>query len=216
MMMPEPMKIAALLERLGRLLATDAFANGLQPVHWEALRYLERANRFSKTSAALTAYLGITKGTVSQTLKALESRDLVRRRQDRKDKRRFHLGVTAKGRRLLAADPLAKTREVISALSAGEQDDLAGGLETLLRLRLAEDGRQRFGMCRDCVYFAARHAEGSPHFCRLLRESLTGDDASAICVEQQPKPAAADDNEYASPACSRHEIDPAYAGIDES
>jgi len=74
--------IAALIERIGRLLSTDAHAAGLLPVQWEVLRYLRRANRFSRTPAALTAYLGLTKGTVSQTLRALEGRGLVRKRVD--------------------------------------------------------------------------------------------------------------------------------------
>ena len=54
-----PERIAALIERIGRLLSTDAHAGGLLPVQWEALRY--RANRFSRTPAALTAYLGLTR-----------------------------------------------------------------------------------------------------------------------------------------------------------
>ena len=59
--------VAALIERLGRLTTTEAHAEGLLPVQWEVLRYLDRANRYSRTAVALTAYLGITKGTVSQT-----------------------------------------------------------------------------------------------------------------------------------------------------
>ena len=53
-----PERIAALIERIGRLLTADSHASGLLPVQWEVLRYLRRANRFSRTLAALTAYLG--------------------------------------------------------------------------------------------------------------------------------------------------------------
>ena len=42
-------------ERLGRLVQSEAHAAGLQPVQWEALRFLERANRFSRTAAAVTS-----------------------------------------------------------------------------------------------------------------------------------------------------------------
>ena len=38
-----------LLERLARVLQNEAHTGGLKPTQWEALRYLARANRFSRT-----------------------------------------------------------------------------------------------------------------------------------------------------------------------
>lgn len=66
--------ILILLERIGRVLQNDGHSEGLKPTQWEALRYFARANRFSRSPSALTAYLGMTKGTVSQTVGALEKR----------------------------------------------------------------------------------------------------------------------------------------------
>jgi DNA-binding MarR family transcriptional regulator len=63
-----------LIERMGRLLRASDHASGLNPAQAEALRYLLRANRFSRTPAALAEYLGSTRGTVSQTLLALEAK----------------------------------------------------------------------------------------------------------------------------------------------
>ena len=48
----------------------------LQPVHLQALIYLARANRYSNTPQALAEYLGLTKGTVSQTLLLLDRQGL--------------------------------------------------------------------------------------------------------------------------------------------
>ncbi|HIP78057.1 MAG TPA: MarR family transcriptional regulator, partial [Kiloniellaceae bacterium] len=59
--------LGLLLERLARVLQNEAHSEGLKPTQWEALRYLSRANRFSRTPSGVTAYLGMTKGTVSQT-----------------------------------------------------------------------------------------------------------------------------------------------------
>ena len=42
----------------------------LQPVQLSALHYLARCNRYSDTPLGVTEYLGLTKGTVSQSLKA--------------------------------------------------------------------------------------------------------------------------------------------------
>ena len=183
---PPPERAAALIERVGRLLSTEAHAEGLLPVQWEALRYLQRANRFSTTAAALTAYLGLTKGTVSQTLKALETKGLVKKRVNTKDRRSNHLSLTAKGRNLLSRDPLAVTVAALDELGRSTQNELGSGLEALLSARLAAQGRQPFGQCRNCRYFVRRHENGNPHYCQLLKEPLAESEADAICFEQRP------------------------------
>ncbi len=180
---------AALLERIGRLIGTDANASALLPVQWEAMRYLQQANRFSRNSSALTAFLGSTKGTVSQTVKTLESKGLLRNRVDPKDRRRNQLSLTAKGNKLLASNPMEKNIAAIAALPGPTRDALATGLEKLLTLRLELDGRQPFGQCRECMYFAILHEEGNPHYCMLLNEKLSAMDADHICYEQVARPA---------------------------
>ena len=178
--------IAALIERIGRLLSTDAHAAGLLPVQWEVLRYLRRANRFSRTPAALTAYLGLTKGTVSQTLRALEGRGLVRKRVAPGDRRSRCLSLSQAARQLLLQDPLAETVAATRRLAAPQRETLAGALEALLSARLEARERQPFGQCRDCRYFARQHAGGAPHYCLLLEEPLAEEESGAICHEQRP------------------------------
>lgn len=183
----EAKRVAALVERIGRLVSREAHAEGLLPVQWEALRYLDKANRFSKTAAAVTAYLGLTKGTVSQTLKALETKGFIRKQVDAKDRRSNRLALTAKGRRILQKDPLSETTAALTDLPETARRSLAQGLEQLLTARLAAEDRQPFGQCRDCMYFARRHPEGEPHYCLLLKERLAEADAEDICFEQRAK-----------------------------
>lgn len=183
--------IAALVERLGRLLTSEAHADGLLPVQWEALRYLGKANRFSRTAAALVSYLGITKGTVSQTLKVLDGKGLVRKQVDAKDRRSNHLSLTATGRKLLRRDPLGSTVAAIHDLKPADRKALAGGLDSLLLHRLAAQERKPFGQCRDCRYFAVTHPDGGPHYCQLLQEKIAKTDAGMICFEQSPQTSAA-------------------------
>jgi len=178
---------AALLERVGRLLTTEAHAEGLLPVQWEVLRYLDKANRFSQTPAALTAYLGTTKGTVSQTLNTLETKGLVTKRVDTKDRRSKRLHLTAKGNKLLSHDPLSATVAAIQDLGKPAQGILKQNLESLLIGRLRTKNRQPFGQCRDCRFFSRQHPQGAPHYCRLLKETLAKPEALAICHEQAPR-----------------------------
>lgn len=181
--------VANLLDRIGRLVSRNDRAEGLPPVQWEVLRYLARANRFSRTASAVTAYLGQTKGTVSQTLTTLQTKGLIRKQEDRKDRRSKQLVVSAKGKRTLAKDPLLEVTGAIGELPKNSSQELATGLEALLMGMLEARGRQPFGQCNKCVHFARDHADGAPYYCQLLDESLSDKDSVKICAEQTTSPA---------------------------
>ena len=86
-----PEVLLELVERLGNLLRAEFRRAGadeqLQPVHVHALVYLTRANRYSNTPQAMAEYLGLTKGTMSQSLLLLDRRGLIERYQDDLDRR---------------------------------------------------------------------------------------------------------------------------------
>tara|TARA_R110000772_G_scaffold87094_12_gene181851 strand:+ start:199 stop:813 length:615 start_codon:yes stop_codon:yes gene_type:complete len=174
-----------LLERIGRLLQNDGHADGLKPTQWEALRYVGRANRFSRSPSALTAYLGVTKGTVSQTVMSLEKKGLIEKSGVSGDKRAVQIELTRAGKKALADDPLAHLAPVIASMSNAESARLAEGLQSLLSKLIAERGGRAFGVCKSCRYFRRNAAGGRPHLCGLLDEPLTDDDSNEICVEQE-------------------------------
>lgn len=76
---------------------------GIKPTHLSALRYLASCNRYSNTPLAVTEYLGLTKGTVSQSLNRLETYGFIVKSQDQRDKRSVHLELTVSARTLLAS-----------------------------------------------------------------------------------------------------------------
>jgi DNA-binding MarR family transcriptional regulator len=61
--------------------------------------------RGSSTPGAVTAWLGITKGIVSQSMNTLERSGFIRKLADVNDKRVVRIAITASGKRLLAKDP---------------------------------------------------------------------------------------------------------------
>ena len=81
------------LERLARVMRAREHEGGLNPAQWEALRYLNRANRFSNSPGALTRYLGATKGTISQTLMALERKGFIAKAERPGEKRSVSLSA---------------------------------------------------------------------------------------------------------------------------
>lgn len=172
-----------LLERLARILQNDTHQHGLKPAQWEALRFLARANRFSSNPSALTAYLGVTKGTVSQTILALEKKGLVEKSSSPGDRRAVCLSLTAQGKALIEADPLL----AIDAHAGEMGGDLQDMLEKLLQEMLQARGGRPFGLCKDCVHFQRDAGGGRPHFCGLLTEPLNDEDSGSICFEQQAR-----------------------------
>ncbi len=185
MNMTDSDEITTLLERLSRVLQNESHAEGLKPTQWEALRYLERANRFSRTPSGLTAYLGMTKGTVSQTLNALERKDLIRKTLDKADRRQVRIDLTAKGKGLLKRDPLAAVASAVSALKTSHRSGLNSGLEALLTESLRQRGGRPFGACHTCRYHEANAPDGAPHRCSLLDVTLSADDSTLICFEHE-------------------------------
>lgn len=179
------MRVADLLERLSRLIVNDGHHGGLKPVQWEVLRYLARANRFSRTPSALTAYLGSTKGTVSQSVIALERKGWVAKKRGGEDKRSVTLELTAAGREKLGEDPLEALELAVADLGLDRAAALEESLAILLQHRLAATGGKPFGLCASCRFFRPRHAAGGPHFCDLLRVPLSAGDAELLCVEQE-------------------------------
>lgn len=174
-------RAAELIGRLDRLARAGERSGELNPVQWEALRYLVRANRFSRTPAALAEYLGSTRGTVSQTVIALEAKGFVAKRASARDGRSVDLELTGAGREALADDALAELADDLAAgTDAGQLADL---LAAGLRAVLARRGGKAFGACRTCKHFRA-DGKAPPYRCALLDEPLSATDADLICVEQ--------------------------------
>ena len=172
-----------LLERLSRLIQNEAHANGLKPVQWEILRFLRLANRFSRTPSAVTAYLNLTKGTVSQSLNALETKQLVTKEPVAGDRRRLSLALTAAGREMLAGDPMDALDTAVRNVEAARGEDMSGGLRAVLSDLLRRRGGRAFGVCRTCRHYRPEPGAASQARCALLNEALTPADSEAICVE---------------------------------
>ena len=171
-------------ERFSRILQNDSHTGGLKPTQWEALRFLGRANRFSRNPGSVTSYLGLTKGTVSQTLNSLTAKGLITKTINKVDKRAVVLSLTKKGQKLLADDPIRLIEKSIQKLPPEDRDAVSTGVEKLIGLMLKERMSKPFGLCNSCQHFARNHESGKPHFCQLLKQPLCDEDRTKICVEQ--------------------------------
>lgn len=154
---------------------------GLQPVHLQVLDYISRCNRFSDTPAALAKYLGMTRGTVSQTLLLLERNGYIAKINDTQDKRVIHLKLSADGETILAkACPASMFKEANEIFSQNEFINHENSfMNALLALQKANQS-QTFGLCKTCKYFT--HVTDG-FTCGLTKQPLSDSDSEKICQE---------------------------------
>ncbi|MGR9054182.1 MAG: MarR family winged helix-turn-helix transcriptional regulator [Gammaproteobacteria bacterium] len=171
-------RMAALIRSEERKRCTEL---GIQAVHLQVLDYLSRCNRYSDTPAALTNYLGMTKGTVSQTLLLLERKGFVRKQPDFNDKRMVHLQLTPAGKDILQRAVPNELFEHAAAILEQDYPNLREEvyIDALTALQRAHKSHS-FGLCKTCKYFTET---SNGFFCGLTKEPLSQQDSEKICQE---------------------------------
>jgi DNA-binding MarR family transcriptional regulator len=163
------------LERLTRLVRSAEHGDDLNPAQWEAMRYVSRANRFSNTPTGLTRYLGATKGTISQTLKALERKGYVAKAVRPEERRSVALTVTAKGLAALEQSAWTRLAQQADELPGKTRRRLHKGLRTLLDQQLAAGQHTSFGTCDSCRHFS----DGA---CAFFEADIPPSERTLLCV----------------------------------
>ena len=176
------------LERIANLLRTDTrksgLIKGLQPVQLEALHYLSNCNRYSNTPAAVADYLGLTKGTVSQTLGVLENAGMIEKLPDFKDRRVGHLQLTELGKSLIGELIPPKTLQAaLTLISEADKNLILDALRRILRAMQQANQLRTFGVCKTCRHH--RLEEDDLHRCGLTGEVLQDVDIEKICREHE-------------------------------
>jgi DNA-binding MarR family transcriptional regulator len=179
----EKVDVFDLIERMSALIRSEERKKctelGLQPVHLQVMDYLSRCNRYSDTPAALTNYLGMTRGTVSQTVLLLEKKGYIKKTADVNDRRMVHLSLVAEGDAILnKARPTDLYSQASAIFNKDESQDNVF-VNALTALQKANKS-QSFGLCKTCKYFT-RTSDG--FVCDLTKEQLSQSDSEKICQE---------------------------------
>ncbi len=170
-----------MIDRLARLTATEDRIGGLNPAQAAALDYLGRANRFSRAPSHVADYLGATRGTVSQTLKALERKGMIAPRPNPDDGRSLIYDITIEGMRV--AERNREAEAALAALDDGDRLALDQGLRSAMQALLDAHGGRSFGLCGLCSH---HEVDGTGRRCALLNVALAAPEAAQICHEQVP------------------------------
>jgi DNA-binding MarR family transcriptional regulator len=179
----EKVDVFDLIERMAALIRSEERKKctelGLQPVHLQVMDYLSRCNRYSDTPAALTKYLGMTRGTVSQTLLLLEKKAYIQKIADAKDRRMVHLSLLPDGEAILIkARPTDLYHQASTLFNENKNQDNVF-VNALTALQKANKS-QSFGLCKTCKYFTI---SATGFVCGLTQEPLSQADSEKICQE---------------------------------
>jgi MarR family transcriptional regulator, negative regulator of the multidrug operon emrRAB len=179
--------IFAVVERMAALLRSEerkkCTAYGLQAVHLQVLDYLNRCNKYSDTPAALANYLGMTRGTVSQTVLLLSNKGYIKKTTDSADRRVVHLSLRPEGLAVMEkarlADLFHRATDLLPKEDLTQYDD---ALVSVLNALQKSNQSHTFGLCKTCKYFTLKT---NGYLCGLTQEPLTDSDSEQICQEHK-------------------------------
>jgi DNA-binding MarR family transcriptional regulator len=173
-------RIRTLINRLARIDASEGWAGDLNPTQRMALEYLAEANMFSRSPSHVAEYIGTTRGTMSQTLKALARKGYVEEHRKEHDQRSISYELTKEGGEIVRqSNPVA---QAIGDMPLENQAMLEQGLMQSLSLALTANGGRSFGQCKSCTHHDVTTENG---FCKLLGVSLEPGEKDKICIEHE-------------------------------
>lgn len=153
----------------------------LQYTHLQILNYLAICNKYSNSPATLAKYLGMTRGTVSQTLILLEKKGYLKKTVDVQDKRLIHLDLLPSGYQVLQQANLGVLFAQTNAqLTKNLEPEYEATVSNILTALQKANQSHSFGICKTCCYFTENNCR---FVCGLTQEKLTHDDSEKICHE---------------------------------
>ncbi|MDA9518894.1 MarR family transcriptional regulator [Bradyrhizobium sp. CCBAU 11434] len=176
-----------LLGQVARILWFEGTKHGMRDREWMALRFLSRANRFSRTPSALASYVGTTRGTASFIIGELERLGYVERTRSSKDKRSVMLSVTQQGKKFLARDPVNGLADAFAVLDDDSKLRFRDTLRHLLDQADAAEQRHHTDVCKRCIFLredrTASEIKSTVEFtCRLFRASIAEAEIELLCT----------------------------------
>ena len=187
-------KVVAALERLSQafrvLLQEEAQGRGLSPIQARFLVHLLHHGDELGRVGRLAEEFGLSRATVSDAVRTLEAKGLVRRESWPRDGRVATLRLTPAGEE--AAARLSGWADVVEEqLGSFAPEEKEAVMRFLMRLISALQGAGVITVARMCVacrFFRpdAHPGSASPHHCALLDLPLSGADLRTDCPEHEP------------------------------
>ena len=179
-------KIVAGLERLSQvfriLLWEKAKEHSLSPIQIQLLIFIQHHSADKTTISYLAQEFNFTKPTISDAIKVLEQKNLIKKFTDSNDTRSYTIQLTASGKKIVTetenfANPLTA---IIAKASDVDKKILWPNISNLIiqlnKLEVISVQRT----CFNCKHYAIKN---KIHFCNLLNQKLDTQDIRIDCGE---------------------------------
>lgn len=183
-------KIVASLERISQafrvLLWNESKEFALSPIQVQVLIFLLHHTNEKRKVSYLASEFNMTKATISDTIKTLEQKQLIKKEFEPTDTRSYVIHLTKKGKETATHTSMfAKQIQVpINKLHSSDKANLLLSLLDIIH-HLNKSGvitMQR--MCFTC-HFYKTNKKGHQHFCELLNSKLAYNELRIDCAEHQ-------------------------------
>lgn len=185
-------KIVASLERVSQafrvLLWNESKEFGLSPIQVQVLIFLLHHSDEKRKVSYLAAEFNMTKATISDTIKTLEQKLLIKKEYEQHDTRSYIIQLTKKGKDTAEQTSLfaKQIQAPIDKLHLTDKENLLISLLDIIH-HLNKSGVitiQR--MCFTCHFYKA-NKNGQKHFCGLLNTKLADTELRIDCEEHKQK-----------------------------
>jgi DNA-binding MarR family transcriptional regulator len=193
-------KIVAAMEKISEvfrvLLWTEAKEHKLSPIQMQLLIFIKYHNSDKQRRiASMAREFNLTKATISDSIKVLELKGLIKRTDDAFDSRSFNFSLTDQGMKLtgMIENFTLPLDGAIATLSPQQKDQFLMSLLDLI-FRLNQTGiisTQR--MCYSCFYYRGDMQQN--HFCNLMQKPLAIDELRIECPEHVMKAKSMDNKQ---------------------
>jgi DNA-binding MarR family transcriptional regulator len=183
-------KIVAALEKISEvfrvLLWTEAKEHKLSPIQMQLLIFIKYHNNDKQRRiASMAREFNLTKATISDSIKVLEQKGLIKRTDDILDSRSFNFSLTDQGMKLtgMIENFTLPLDGAIATLAPDKKEQFLLSVLDLI-FRLNQTGiisTQR--MCYNCFYYNGDKAQ--THFCNLMQKPLAIDELRIECPEHR-------------------------------
>ena len=165
-----------------------AKTSGLNPTQLSILELLEgRASGLAVKEIA--ANLGVSQPTATDSIAALERKELVTKNGDGADRRAVKVEITSRGRSVLAQgkQTAGVAKDAGDALTSNEQQDLLITLVKMISHLQDNDAIPIQRMCVSCRYFAPFvHSDAAhPHHCHFVDAAFGQQEIRVDCREHE-------------------------------
>ncbi|MCC5930651.1 MAG: winged helix-turn-helix transcriptional regulator [Cyclobacteriaceae bacterium] len=181
-------KIVVALERISEafrvLLWDESKKNGLSPIQIQILIFLLfHTNEKCKVSYLANEF-NMTKATVSDSVKLLLNKGLIKKMDDPADTRSYTIALTEEGKFTAenSANFAISIEKPLNSLSEEQNEAIFSGLMKII------DGLNKAGvitiqrMCFSCMHYQNSNGQ---HYCKLLQSKLATTDLRIDCPEHQ-------------------------------